>query len=210
MAFCIFRMLNTVCDTMELIQKLEIKNESVLNIFKTRSMRPISPVLMGFPMVCVHYSVDVYRTFRSDPMNLFSLAMSRLLKECTSIMLGDESMCTSAMMTGTGSSRTFKQVGESGLHQLNIFLTDLEQNSVGIDLLVGDSKGKCGDRLRGFFTNTENIGMIEAKDNKAVDMVSSVFESMTDLCSGLCIPLLHWATRNTLKFSISCSGFLRA
>lgn len=111
-------------------------------------------------MVGVHSSVDLYRIFRCDPMHLLSLGVSRLLNECTSTMLRDENTCTAAMTITAGASRTFQRVRKSILHQVNIFLRDVEQNSVGHGLHVDFSKGECGYRPSRLFTGTGITGMI--------------------------------------------------
>lgn len=120
---------------------MEIKDESFLDIFKTRSMLPMSPVLTELPMAGVHSLVELYRIFRFDPMHVLSLGLSRLLKECTSTSPRDEYMRTSAMMSSTGSCRTFEHVKTSVLHYMNVLHRDFEPNPIGYALHVDLSKG---------------------------------------------------------------------
>lgn len=75
--------------------------------FYDRSMLPILPSLAKCPMNIVHQCVDVYRIFRVEPLIVLSLAISRVLKECLTRMLRDESW---VMLAKYAQPRSFTQI----------------------------------------------------------------------------------------------------
>lgn len=175
----------TLAHTKQLLTGLERGIDSVMEDLKQFSMLSIPPVLSAFPMIGVHPCVDIYDIFRFEPMHNLSLGVSKMLKDCATIMLRDENRTSPAMITSSGAPRTFKHIRRSVLHALNDFLCDVEKRSPGYGIHCDYSKGECGGRLNGFFTETGIVGMLEAKEYDSVDMVSPFLGAIIDACCGL-------------------------
>lgn len=174
----------SLCEAMQLLdgsQNVSEKDE----VLAQRSMLPIPPILHTFPHIGLHPCVDIYRVFRCEPMHVFSLGLSPLLKECMCSMLKDENRVTKAMMTTSGGFKSFRAVRKPILREANLFLSSAQSSSPGYGLRTDFSKGDRVDKLDGFFTETGLIGMIEARDHDCIDMVMPFIAGMVDRCCDL-------------------------
>lgn len=81
-------------------------------ILNELSMLPVHPVLHSFPVVGVYSSVDIY-TVMVEPMNVLSLSISRLQKECLKHMLSNDKETTNAMSKPNRDPKLFSRIRES-------------------------------------------------------------------------------------------------
>lgn len=194
----------TLSSTLSILRRFHAGDDLAAATLSAQSMLPLPPVLSNFPMVGIHPVVDIYRIFRCELLHILSLGASRMLKECTVVMMKDESRKSSAITSSNGAPRTFKSIRRHVLGSANSFLKQVQRGSAGYGLHVDFSKGDHANRLNGFFTETGVVGMIEGKDYDNLDMVFPFVGAIIDRCCGLSdAPLASCFTRYTDMFNLT-------
>lgn len=104
-------------------------------------MLPVLPVLSSFPFVGIHKSVELYSILRVDSMHVRPLGVSKMLKECLTNTLGDDTITTDVFKNAKGEAKSYKQIKGNFLHVLNAFLKETESISSAFGLTIDFRKG---------------------------------------------------------------------
>lgn len=91
------------------------KNTAAEDNIKIFSIHPVLPVLSWFPFIGRHPCVALYTIFQPEPMHLFSLEISEMLKKCLVDILGDSRKTSSAVRIAQRQNRTDNKIKESWL-----------------------------------------------------------------------------------------------
>lgn len=142
--------LNNCCD----------HHENISEMFGFRYMVSIAPLLPEFQFMSIFSTNNIYNIYKLKPMHIFSLSISKALKECIGVTLKDKTIISHS----NGYPRPFKFVRRKVLFDLNDFLWEVQLDSVGYGLRVYFSKGHFGSRLYLSFNEKGIIGMLEASD----------------------------------------------
>lgn len=100
------------------------QKEEKLRVLGEISMHLFKPILVRFPFGETHPSVDIYAIFRFEPMQILSLGVIRMLKECLWNMLSDDIITTNALRTVSQPCKTFQAVECTILSSVDQFLAD--------------------------------------------------------------------------------------
>lgn len=104
------------------------------------------------------------RIFRSDPMQSLSLGIPNMLNECMSLYLSDQSWTSTSMQYLSEQLKAYQVIRRALLRTLAWFSKDMETNRIRSRVRIALLKQKSGGRVAGLFTETNVIGMLEAKD----------------------------------------------
>lgn len=135
------------------------------------SVLPVDPVLITYPFVEIHQSVDVYAIFKSKPSHNLPLKVSMLLKEFFSNMLVNESRETRTVETWSGSNRTFKAVKVIIFSALTTFSTDCHKRLVGSGLWKDFKEPAQSNRLTELLSRTGLTDMLKGGDFDSVVVI---------------------------------------
>lgn len=150
-----------------------VTNDEIKFLYEM-AVLPVDPVLVTFPFVWIHKSVDVHAIIRLDPLHDLSLGASCLVMECIWNILGDESIETSEIKSRTCPNRSFKAVKFIILSTLNMYMTDCQKRLVGTGPRVNFKKPGHSNRLTDLFAE---IGLTGILEGAAFDYVHVVFFS---------------------------------
>lgn len=128
------------------------------------SILPLPLVGYGFPFAETDELTYPYYILKVEPMHMFSLGISKTLMECVCTLLKYEERPSTSMPYVSMQRRPFKRIRKTILATLNAFLRLAQTSSPGYGLHVDFSKGECGGRIYGLFTETGILGMMEAAD----------------------------------------------
>lgn len=158
---------------------LKVEAEDIL---KSQSMMNYMPILSTFPLTTSTDTFDIYKIFTVEPLHLFHLGISKLIKQCACDRLKSTEKRTYAM--GGENGKTFSFIRNSVLRQMNGFLEDVFSNHEGIRIncTIRKADGKPG--LNGMFKEDGIAGMVEAKIFKEMDKVSPFLGSIIDRACG--------------------------
>lgn len=95
-------------------------------------------------------------------------------------MMMDESRSTSNIRTVSGTQRTFKDVRKCGFHELNECFNNVERTSKSYALHIDFSKGGCGCRRAGLFTETWVAVLLEGISYDSIDSIESFIDVMVN------------------------------
>lgn len=104
-------------------------NTQMVEKISHKSVVSIPPVLLKFLFVGIEPVFNFYNLFKFEPMHLFSLGISKILKVCAISMLTDESRSPTSILYATGKSKLFKAIRRLVMGQLNGFLRKVKLRS---------------------------------------------------------------------------------
>lgn len=117
-------------------------------------------------------------------------------------MLNDNEKTIVTLRSKQGVPKTYKQIRKRVLHELNLFLRRVREDSPGFQLGVDFSKGESSINLSGLFREDGLIGMLEASNFENIDQVSPFLGAVTYVFS------VNEATADTTKISTKYSNLL--
>lgn len=140
-----------------------------------------SRCLQSFAPVRIHPSVDIYAIFRFKPMHVFHIVTSRLLKEHFVGMVNDNDKTVVALKSRPDEPKTYKQIWERVLHELDYFLKKLNKNCQDFSCSYISPKEKILNNLPGLFGKDGCIGMLADFDFEKPDQVPSFLRANVDI-----------------------------
>lgn len=162
--------------------------DSARDLLKDNSIEPELPVLSDFPFVGCSTKLDIYSIFGTEPMHVFHLGISKMLKQCACDMLKSEDRTTDRMKVTRAGSRCFKPfstIRNTVIRQMNGFIEDswvyCDEGPSGYG--IRNAEGRKG--MNGYFNEEGLAGMLEAKDLKNLDNVSPFLGALIDRICGL-------------------------
>ena len=163
-----------------------VMRDSAKKILDDKSIHPLIPVLSDFPFVGATSYLDIYALFSVEPMHVFHLGVSRLLKEVAAERLRSTELTTTNYRTVYRTTRTFSSIRNAILRHVNRFIDEASRHTDGtnIGLYIRNTEGRPG--LNGVFTEEGLAGMLEAADMKKVDIISPFIGGILDRVCGEC------------------------
>ena len=148
------------------------------------SVQPIIPVLSQFPFVGATPYLDIYGLFSVEPMHVFHLGVSRMIKDAATDRLRCNELRTDHYRTVDRRMRSFPSIRPAILRQVNAFVDEVSRKSDGtpIGLYIKNVDGRPG--LNGMYTDEGLTGMLEAADIKKLDMISPFIGGIFDRVCG--------------------------
>lgn len=102
---------------------LELKASGVQE--SKKSMLSIEPVAYRVLFMSMHSPIDIYTIFRLEPMQFFSLGLSKFLKKCSIPLLREEMRVPSAISTKKGEPKALCQIRRTIMIAIICFLERL-------------------------------------------------------------------------------------
>ncbi|MEM9680054.1 MAG: hypothetical protein AAF901_06990 [Bacteroidota bacterium] len=173
--------------TEQIFREYESKKERhgrtvAIKVMDDESMVPVRPALSDFPFVGITPVLDIYNIYSVEPMHLFHLGISKMLKICATDRLKSLALETYNMTKNRGYSIPFQSIRTVVIKQLNYFIEEVCNNAdtMRIEGNFRRDDGKSG--LNGLFKDEGLVGMIEAKAMKNIDKVSPFLGAIIDRC----------------------------
>lgn len=140
--------------------------EEARKILDEQYIHHLIPLLWDFTFVGMTPYFDVYLIFIVEPMNLFHLGVSRMIKEAAMERLRCTMKTTDHYKNIQRSVRTFESLQLPIIRQINKFVKEISTQADGapLGLCVRNSEEWPG--LNGAFTDHGLAGMLEAADIK--------------------------------------------
>lgn len=163
----------------------EYKGKSADELLHQHSLVEQVPSLQSFPFIGLTSVLDLHEIFNFEPLHNFHLGISKELKRCLSERLKSEDLYSSALPTKGGNNRTasFRTLRLTILFAINRMLTHIQTHSPAKGLRIDFSTSGKGSFESGLYgENGKLVGMLEAKDYKAIDMISPFIGMLVDRC----------------------------
>lgn len=102
-----------------MLEQLYRHVRNVEDYFHKNSMQKVPPVLVSFPKLAIHPSVDMYAVFRYEPMHNLSLGVSNILKLLLFTIVKDCYRTSKSICTMYGAPKPFNALRKYIFHKLN-------------------------------------------------------------------------------------------
>ncbi len=147
------------------------------------SQHPDSPIFSEFDFVSKSYIINPYQVFTVEPLHVFHLGISKLLKECMCEKLKCKLRKTKILGKDRSVYVNLSSFRTTILRQLNAMIDSVSFNSDGLRVCPTIQKDVGKNGLCGFFGADGLIGMVEATHMKRIDNISPFFGALVDRCS---------------------------
>ena len=158
--------------------------ESAVSILKQVSLSGTEPVLRNFPFMGLVPTLNYYRMYTFETMHNFHLGISKLLKNAYVERLKDEELTSNRITAASGKPRSFPSIRSIVLSGANEIMRRIRNESHARHLDVDFSVPSKSWRYNGFFNESGIVGMLEARQYKAVDMVFPIVAAYIDRVCG--------------------------
>ena len=163
------------------IQEMKRKMSVQLNEL---SQHPMYPAFHDFPYTNFVPVLDLYRTHSIDPMHVFHIGISKLLKLLLCMLLKETTDTTEAVRTADNKPRLIRSLRTPILHQLNRLIEAVSTRTDGPRITIKSNNEKCPSGLTGIFKKDGICGMVEAVTFKKLDMISPFLGAIVDRVCG--------------------------
>lgn len=160
------------------------KREEAESLLKESSLAGIAPALTAFPFLGLCSDLELFALYLYEPLHNLHLGISKLIKLACAGRLTDKELRTSAMAKNRSKTRSFVSARAAILSAANEILRQLEKEFPARGLRVAFGSAEKGRRYNGFFKSDGIVGMLEAKDFQALDMVFPFIGAYIDRCCG--------------------------
>ena len=140
------------------------------------------PIFSGSPLFSGHDIVNPYQMFTVDPLHVFHLGISKMLKNSLYDYLKDKDRQSKTLGKDRAKYVFVSTFRLQILRCLNAFIDAVTCNSDGIRISCSISRDGGKNGLNGFFGEDSVAGMLEATHYKRIDNVSPFFGAMIDRC----------------------------
>lgn len=137
-----------------------------------------------FPIVGIHPCVDIYAIHRIKPMNILFLGVSKILKECLTNFLEGSERTTKNMKTFKGNFKSYKQVKNFFISNLNLSLREKFQTPLWFGQQIDFSMGESVLYRSGLLTENGLIGIVEETDSDMIDQVLLFLGAFSNVICG--------------------------
>lgn len=158
--------------------------ENSENLLKGASLAGIAPALSSFPFVGLCPELDVFWLHLYETLHNLHLGVSKLIKQACADRLTDHELQSNALSASNGRMKTFASIRARILGGANEILRQLEKEFPARGFRTSFGSESKGGRYNGFFKNNGVVGMLEAKDYQALDMVFPFIGAYIDRCCG--------------------------